>query len=389
MSLQNANNNSESKDQKKTQNTKMLGCDTFGAISSFYKKEEKYRGISKSNVVNHEFPVPIKTSHMIDFQYSFNPLGQTLKNDNNKDDDIKSAINLQSKIIEENVHFVKKESFIWNELCEKTLIGYKSCYTMRQIRPLIFETLNTFVEQGYIDWIEAKPFVIQGRIYTQNDNAEFRCEMYALIRNTNDDSSTVKKSVVALRRMFGNGWVYNEFRTLFLQSLSEKNCIAYDNVENNDKLENFLGEMELENEQNEAFEMNEAEKIVLDAVDCNQDRESFRENVLLLRRAMSDNNKIKSISQIKNVLTYLMKPIFGDQQIYDTWIIKTLLEIIIKLMQYGVSEKPSNLNSALRQIKQQWADYVQHPLGITTFYPSQQITRLICDDIIAQTVCYA
>jgi len=326
---------------------------------------------------------------MIDFKYSFNPLGQTLKNDNNKDDDTKSAINLQSKIIEENVHVVKKESFIWNELCKKTLIGYKSCYTMRQIRPLIFETLNTFVEQGYIDWIEAKPFVIQGRIYTQNDNAEFSCEMYALIRNTNDDSSTVKKSVVALRRMFGNGWVYNEFRTLFLQSLSEKNCIAYDNVENNDKLENFLGEMELENEQNEAFEMNEAEKIVLDAVDCNQDRESFRENVLLLRRAMSDNNKIKSISQIKNVLTYLMKPIFGDQQIYDTWIIKTLLEIIIKLMQYGVSEKPSHLNSALRQIKQQWADYVQHPLGITIFYPSQQITRLICDDIIAQTVCYA
>jgi len=72
--------------------------------------------------------------------------------------------------------------------------------------------------------------------------------------------------------------------------------------------------------------------------------------------------------------------------LYDTWIIKTILEIVNKLIQYGsttstsLSQQQSLPNeflcTILYSIKQQWANIVHHPLGLSWFYPSQQIVRI-------------
>jgi hypothetical protein len=199
--------------------------------------------------------------------------------------------------------------------------------------------------------------------------------------------------------MFGNGWIFEEFRMLFLQQLVQNNCIIDDTL-NTDymcpmnamkkDIDYNLTSLNINTQNNcHTFTIDEAKELVFNAIDCNEEREILRDNVLSLRYAIDDKNKITPISQIDNVLYYLLQPIVGENQIYDTWLIKTMLEIIFKLMKEQkrqlLSKTPtstsfSSLNNAiniLRKIKQQWTHFVKHPLGMTNFYPSQQIVRVI------------
>jgi len=140
------------------------------------------------------------------------------------------------------------------------------------------------------------------------------------------------------------------------------------------------------NNEDDILSSDKAKQLVFDAIDCTQQRDVLRENLLSLRLAIDDEKKIKVIYQIDNIFILLLQPIIGENQLYDTWIIKTILEIVNKLIQYGsttstsLSQQQSLPNeflcTILYSIKQQWANIVHHPLGLSWFYPSQQIVRI-------------
>jgi len=301
----------------------------------------------------------------------------------------------------------KKEAPFWDEQCAMISQGYESKLCPTEMAAKIKEILNKMVEMAYIDWNEIEPFCVEGRIYTMCDNAEFRCEIYQLPNNNH------YKSIFTLTRMFGDGWIFQEFRTTFLQQLFEKNyivenCFSDNNnankinlhvqldhtFNNNDNLNNTMDRKSTLNDNDDADNNNEddilssdkAKQLVFDAIDCTQQRDVLRENLLSLRLAIDDEKKIKVIYQIDNIFILLLQPIIGENQLYDTWIIKTILEIVNKLVQYGSTTSTSLsqqqslpvefLCTILCSIKQQWANIVHHPLGLSWFYPSQQIVRI-------------
>jgi len=251
------------------------------------------------------------------------------------------------------------------------------------------------VKIGYIDWNEISPFCIEGRIYTRSDDAQFRCEIFKLENmNTNNN-----KSVVVIRKMCGDGWIFEKFNRLLLKEMLNKKCILDKYLANNENdngytsiMNNFINNIEYDSDCNNSkndqkeFTPEKASELLMNAIDCQQDRDVLRENMLIFRLAIEDSNKIKIIYDIENVFQHLLKPIIGENQLYDTWMIKTILEIIIKLIEYGSTMKEPQeqqkilqltlVNAMLCNIKQQWANMFLHPLGIFYFYPSQQIVRI-------------
>jgi len=314
----------------------------------------------------------------------------------------------------EEIQNLPKLPSIWNQ-CHGTILlekCYKSLLSSEEILNNIAQILNQMVEMKYIDWNEIQPFIIEGRIYATQDYAEFRCEIYNLQNDNDRDNDNNNKSMIEFRRIFGDGWIFEEFRTLFLEKLLQNNCIidgtqddgfmSMTTVLNKKNIDYNLTNLNDNNDNNDhndyIFTIDEAKQLLFNAIDCHEEREILRDNLLSLRYAIDDKSKLAKVSQIDNVLCQLLQPIVGENQLYDTWMIKTILEIIFKLMLEQQSQdatsspslsscsssisSPSLLSSndignILDKIKQQWVHGVEHPLGITTFYPSQQIVRII------------
>jgi len=298
-------------------------------------------------------------------------------------------IKINSVIAENKNDEIKNEAPIWNEQCAVMLQGYKSLLNSNEVLKNLREILTQMVETNYIDWNECLPYVIEGRIYTLRDHAEFTCEIFQSEQKINNNHN----AMIVITRKFGDGWIFEEFRTTLLQQLKNKNSIVVDNdfvdIEDENKLmgfdQNFFINDDINNDNTkEAFTFEAAKQMLNDAIDCSQQRDILCENLLSLRLAVNDETKIKIIYQIDNIFSELLKPIMGEDQLYDTWIIKTILEIVLKLREYGLKQQQQLISfqlicTMLLNIKQQWANVVPHPLGLSYFCPSQQIVR-VCDN---------
>jgi len=281
--------------------------------------------------------------------------------------------------------------------------GYECVLDAFEMLKNVKQIFEEMVKMEFIDWNEVSPYCIEGRIYTMCDDAQFRCEIFKLENTKNNNN----KSILVIHKMFGDGWTFEKFRNLFLKKIINQkyiidNCFINndDNNENKSLMNNcFNDDINWDNDNNnnidneKEFTPEQARRMLLNAIDNTQERDILRENMVLFRLAIEDSNKLQIIYNIENVFQYLLQPIIGENQLYDTWMIKTILEIVMKLIEYGSTLKQSQeqqkvlqltlINAMLCNIKQQWAQMFQHPLGIFYFYPSQQIVRM-CDHISLQ-----
>lgn len=119
----------------------------------------------------------------------------------------------------------------------------------------------------------------------------------------------------------------------------------------------------------------QAEEYIKDATNTMSDAEIWRDNVSKLRYIVNDDNNAKIFGEIENIFDQLLAPI---QNVLDCFIIKNLLEVILKLIPF------TTLNCCvdnIQSIHDKWNKFVDHPFGIIRFGPSQQICR-ICSQII-------
>jgi len=178
-----------------------------------------------------------------------------------------------------------------------------------------------------------------------------------------------------------------------------KNCKNYQNQKNflNNEVESDGTEMEYmifndtnnyycyeniqeDDNKNELLGSNEAKALINNAINRNNCYEILRNDVFILRQAVNDTNNLKIIAQINNVFDELLQPIISKDALLDTWIIKNLLEIIIKLLPFSKFDNPISTD-VITSIWKKWLESVEHPLGITTFIRSQQICR-VCENCV-------
>jgi len=364
-------------------------------IINAYNNVEKYRSVSQNNFCddnNKSFCDNLNGSLFIQkpdiITQRFEQMHVKVPNSNN------TTVQSNNNSGNDDIN-MKNEAPIWNECCAMSSQAYESLLNTNEISMNVQQILNKMVKMHYIDWHQVKPFQTEGRIYTTSDNAEFRCEIYKLQNNNNKI-----KSIITINRVFGDVWTFQAFREAFLQQLSNENCIILNNCFANDNNDDEIFNNKLipsiddnqnndinSEEKNDIFTLDTAKKLLFDATDINEQREILRENLLLFRLAIDDENKIKIIYKIENIFLQLLQLISGENQLYDTWVIKTTLEIIIKLIEYGTTTnsqcEQQSLHLAfiftiLANIKQKWENIFPHPMGISYFYPSQQIVR-ICE----------
>jgi len=290
---------------------------------------------------------------------------------------------------------------------------------MNKIRG-IFEKL---VNDGLIDFHhdESNPHIVEGRIYTTTEDAEFRCQFHKQ-SNTND-------YLLEIYKIAGEAFCFADFRKRFFDLLREEkltdNSTCETNNFNNDinfGIESISNEPEYlnyndnnscndsasllsifsnndiifgnmcdqylnlndgdNNSNNKIIDENEARSLLQRATDSNSYREIFRDNVATLRHIVNDVDNAKIFAEVENVFDQILAPIIQIQTpLLDCWIIKTLLEVILKLI--PVSKSKCSIND-ITSIKEKWNKHVDHPFGITKFFPSNQIQR-VCSDIINES----
>jgi len=275
---------------------------------------------------------------------------------------------------------------------------------------VIEQSLKHFEHQELIDWCQEKEnlFIFDGRIFHHNDDAEFRCQIYSLKQDA-------KRSMLELRRMGGDAFVFARFREKLVHYLTEQkylnndnnnednvddessqssqspvsvessNDIAmrfdfenvlnfniFENVENND-----YDHYNLKNVPKEKIHVERAKNLVLNVKDRSCYGEIFRDNILTLRHVVDDDEDSKILGQLETIFEDLLSPIIwtDSNPLMDCWAIKTLLEIVLILLP---KSKSTCSKENIISIREKWENPVQHPLGIVAFMPSQQICRL-CD----------
>jgi len=117
--------------------------------------------------------------------------------------------------------------------------------------------------------------------------------------------------------------------------------------------------------------------LVLNAKDRSCYGEIFRDHILTLRHVVDDDEDSKIVAQLETIFEDLLSPMIwtDSNPLMDCWAIKTLLEIVLILLS---KSKSACSKENIVSIREKWENPVQHPLGIVTFMPSQQICRL-CD----------
>jgi len=123
-----------------------------------------------------------------------------------------------------------------------------------------------------------------------------------------------------------------------------------------------------------------AKSLVQNATNSSFCREMSRSHIATLKCIVNDVKNAKIIADEENIFEHLLAPIVNSDPIpsLDCWIIKSLLEITLKLIPYSKSKCTI---SKINFIKEQWANHVDHPFGIARFIPSQQICW-VCSEII-------
>jgi len=120
----------------------------------------------------------------------------------------------------------------------------------------------------------------------------------------------------------------------------------------------------------------------------------LKDDVISLLNVVKNKNKIKHITKINNVFSLLLKPFLCHPQdaILDTFILKTLLEIILLLIEecratiwkknedYTLIQE---LQTCIEYVKTKWSQDVIHPLQIEVIPQSQQIER-VCDRCLSK-----
>jgi len=278
------------------------------------------------------------------------------------------------------------------------------------MKDVLKQSLKHFEHLELIDWSQDKEnmFIFDGRIFNHNEDAEFRCQIYSLKYDTD-------RSMLELRRMAGDAFVFADFRTKLMHYLIEKKYINNDN-NNEDNVDdessqNSQSPISVESSNDSAmrfsfqdilnfniFENNEnndyncynfktfqkekinvesAKKLVLNAKDRSSYGEIFRDHILTLRHIVDDDEDSKIVAQLETIFEDLLSPMMltDSNPLMDCWAIKTLLEIVLILLP---KSKSACSKENIVSIRQKWENAVHHPLGIITFMPSQQICRL-CD----------
>jgi len=264
---------------------------------------------------------------------------------------------------------------------------------------LVKSVLEDFVEKDVVDFCEVDDIEssFEGRIYSKDGDAEFKCQIYQL---TNND----EKCVLELSRMGGDGFLFNEFREKLLNRLPKDNTVKNDDdyIDNqssqmqsfmsDDSNTDMISEIQLSesltvNDDSEmkkskgCIDKNEAQSILKNATDFSCCREILRDNVAVLGRFVDDENNKKVFAEIENIFEKLLEPMIKTDgfPLLDCWIIKTLLEVVLKLRSL---KQASSIDSSIQLIHDTWNKPVDHPFGIAKFIPSQQICR-VCDQIMA------
>jgi len=133
-------------------------------------------------------------------------------------------------------------------------------------------------------------------------------------------------------------------------------------------------------------------KLVKDATNHGEYDDTIRGSVRALLFAKKNEKEIqKIITEVPDVLLKLIEPFNCDEKdaILDTWILKTLLNVILNLIgkfklsvwKNGRDQKSINkLQASIEKTKKKWANDVKHPTGIESLncYKSQQI-EMVCD----------
>lgn len=317
-----------------------------------------------------------------------------------------SNISFNKKSI--NHHHIEPEYF---ETSFAVSFPLQALMNPKIMNDVIKKSLMYFEYNDLIDWSqdEQSIFIFDGRIFSRNDDAEFRFQIYALKHDTN-------RSMLELRRMAGDAFVFADFREKLVHYLTEQKYISNNNnnednvnykcpensqspisVDNNDDIvmrfnfQDILNFNTFENSANydcenfnlkTSFQKNQidvesAKNLILNAKNRNCYREIFRDHILTLRRVVDDNEDLKIVAQLETVFEDLLSPMIATDSnpLLDCWAIKTLLEIVFILLP---KSKSACSKDDIVSIREKWENSVQHPLGIVTFMPSQQICRL-CD----------
>jgi len=319
---------------------------------------------------------------------------------------IKLKIKEEEIEIEEEIQEEIEESIAksWNT---DFVVGHviKTHLNCNLIENIIEEILNIFVKQEFIDWYSYNRYNYEGRIFGQEEPSEFKCDIYKYKE---------ENSVLELCRINGNGFLFIEFYQKFVNELTQKigsEKIINDNNDNNNdnnnnnvninnkntfgtSIRSLLSDddcIEHEGFTNIDIEMklskSEALEYIKDATNAMLDGEIWRDYVSKLRYFVNDNNNAKNFAEIENIFDHLLEPIQNKENpVFDCFIIKNLLEIILILIRFT---KCNICVNNIEDIKNKWSDFVDHPFGIMQFGPSQQIHRIclkIEDSINKQTL---
>jgi len=266
--------------------------------------------------------------------------------------------------------------------------------------------LNDLVVEDFVDFSynENHQFSFEGRIYQHYDVAEFFIEILRM-----EDQRNENECLLEIRRMEGDGFIFHDFKNKLLKRLGdfvENNHDHNENIfnENKNKL-NFVNEDEEEqtienNHDNKSEDEDEDEKydkyetLVKNAVNTSNYREILKDDVISLLNVVKNKNKIKHITKINNVFSLLLKPFLCHPQdaILDTFILKTLLEIILLLIEecratiWKDNQDDTlieELQTCIQSVKIKWSHNVVHPLQIAVIPQSQQIVR-VCESCLSQ-----
>jgi len=240
----------------------------------------------------------------------------------------------------------------------------------------------------------------------------YRFDMSEYMINVYIASDNQYKSVIEIRRSNGDTFVHDEFFRCISKCLEEKNVLEHKDEENevdfnleplslgnldlsalgtldDDCLKDLASLTDESVTSEETIGVTSAQQLGDELIEVVTDRSSYREvfrhsSGVLCQELQVNEELVKYVVSQKNIIQRLIKPLTED--LYDTLIIRNILEVVKQLLQHQNSKVLlyDNIAKDIRDLKQKWAEGVEHQIINIRFARSQQVEKacIECLDLL-------